>query len=157
MTRHSKNNTALGVFTYAEKQKLKGVYGTLNSRMGRDSQKPFDHCSLCLAQARTPLVCSGGHLFCKECIYNSIVQQRKEIELETKALEAHKEQRRVKELAFKQEDLDKKVLDFINNEVKVIGNTPVAESINRQSTSSFQVAKEKGAFWMVNDFLQSII
>ena len=82
MTRHSKNNTALAVFTYAEKQKLKGIYGTLESRMGRDSQKPFDSCCLCLATARIPLICSEGHLYCKECIYNSIIQQRKNISME---------------------------------------------------------------------------
>lgn len=41
MSRHSKNNTSSSVFTYAEKQKLKGVYGTKNERISQDSIKKF--------------------------------------------------------------------------------------------------------------------
>ena len=154
MTRHSKNNTALGVFTYAEKQKLKGVYGTLQSRMGKDSQKPFDSCSLCLAEARNPLVCGEGHLFCKECVFNSIVQQRKEIDLEQKALEAHNNQVQQKKELSVQEDLDRKVMNFIHTEVRVTGSATTDtlaadQKIVGSESSSFKVAKERGSFWMV--------
>ena len=41
MSKHSKNNTSSNVFTYAERQKLKGVYGTVEQRIGQDSQKLF--------------------------------------------------------------------------------------------------------------------
>lgn len=41
MSRHSKNNTSQSIFTYGEKQKLKGEYGTIESRIGQDSIKKF--------------------------------------------------------------------------------------------------------------------
>ena len=53
MTRHSKNNTARGYFTYAEKQMLE--YGTQRQRVGRDSLRRFDACHLCLQTAVDPM------------------------------------------------------------------------------------------------------
>jgi hypothetical protein len=41
MSKHSKNNTSSTVFTYAERQKLKNIYGTINTRIGQDSVKKF--------------------------------------------------------------------------------------------------------------------
>ena len=41
MSKHSKNCTSSTVFTYKEKQKLKGVYGTIDNRVGQDSLKKF--------------------------------------------------------------------------------------------------------------------
>jgi nitric oxide synthase-interacting protein len=70
MSRHSKNNTALGFFTYAERQKLN--YGTQKLRLGRESLRDFDACILCLQKARNPVICPKGHLMCKECIYESV-------------------------------------------------------------------------------------
>ncbi|CAG8483791.1 2739_t:CDS:2 [Paraglomus brasilianum] len=54
MPRHSKNNTALSFFTYAESQALD--YGTKKQRLGRDSMRNFDACFLCLQRARDPQV-----------------------------------------------------------------------------------------------------
>src|ERR1700753_1457355 len=34
--------------------------------------KPFDSCALCLQQARDPVACSSGHLYCRECIYTDL-------------------------------------------------------------------------------------
>ncbi len=41
MSKHSKNNTSSTIFTYGERKMLKGVYGTLEQRLGQDSQKAF--------------------------------------------------------------------------------------------------------------------
>jgi hypothetical protein len=46
MSRHSKNNTSSMVFTNYERQ-LAG-YGIKKDRLGADSIKKFDACSLCL-------------------------------------------------------------------------------------------------------------
>jgi hypothetical protein len=89
MTRHSKNNNALAVFTYQEKLKLKNVYGTLETRVGRDSMKPVDSCSLCIAKARNPVCCDKGHVYCKECILDSILQQKKVLQEEKEKVEKH--------------------------------------------------------------------
>lgn len=70
MTKHSKNNTASSIFTYAEYKKLD--YGTKKQRLGNESMRRFDACALCLNRAREPLVCNEGHLFCKECVYTDL-------------------------------------------------------------------------------------
>jgi hypothetical protein len=59
MSRHSKNNCSAPVFTYSERQKLKNEYGTLARRVGKDSQKEVDSCSLCLHPVRDPLAWFG--------------------------------------------------------------------------------------------------
>ena len=70
MTKHSKNNTASSVFSYAEYKKLD--YGTKRQRLGNESMRPFNACSLCLERARTPLACNEGHLFCTECVFTDL-------------------------------------------------------------------------------------
>ncbi|KAG0331460.1 hypothetical protein BG004_001655 [Podila humilis] len=90
MSRHSKNNTARGHFTYAEKQMLE--YGTKKQRLGRDSMRDFDACFLCLQTARDPVCCSEGHLSCKECIYENILAQKQEIDRQAKLLAAQEAQ-----------------------------------------------------------------
>ncbi|KAL9321286.1 hypothetical protein ACSQ67_013125 [Phaseolus vulgaris] len=76
--RHSKNNNDLAFFTYDEKRKL--GYGTQKERLGRDSIKPFDACCLCLKSLIDPMSCHKGHLFCKECILQCLLSQKKDIQ-----------------------------------------------------------------------------
>ncbi|KAF9100973.1 hypothetical protein BGX29_006102 [Mortierella sp. GBA35] len=85
MSRHSKNNTARGHFTYAEMQMLD--YGTKKQRLGRDSMRDYDACFLCLQIARDPVCCSEGHIACKECIYENILAQKQEIQRQAKLVE----------------------------------------------------------------------
>jgi len=58
MTRHAKNCTAGAVYTYHEKKKdaQASGYGTQSQRVGKDSVKDFDCCSLTLQPCREPLV-----------------------------------------------------------------------------------------------------
>lgn len=63
MVRHSKNNTNSAKFTAHERSQLKS--GTQTERLGRDSMKNFNACSLCLERARDPRVCTEGHIFCQ--------------------------------------------------------------------------------------------
>jgi nitric oxide synthase-interacting protein len=76
MTRHSKNNSR-NFFSSSERSKLKGLYGTITERIGKDSLKSFDDCSLCLSTAKSPVCCPKGHLYCKECILKNILDQKK--------------------------------------------------------------------------------
>ncbi|KAJ1898968.1 hypothetical protein LPJ66_002412 [Kickxella alabastrina] len=78
MVRHSKNNTASGVFTYAERQMVD--YGTKSKRLGSDTKRRFDSCHLCLNTARSPMTCTKGHVSCKECVLNNILEQKQSIE-----------------------------------------------------------------------------
>ncbi|KAB1199482.1 hypothetical protein CJ030_MR0G022775 [Morella rubra] len=87
--RHSKNNNDLAFFTYDEKRKL--GYGTQKERLGKDSIKPFDACSLCLKPLIDPLSCLKGHVFCKECILECLLSQKKDIQ---RRLAAHAAQQK---------------------------------------------------------------
>jgi nitric oxide synthase-interacting protein len=103
MTRHSKNNTANSVFSKAERDKLSAHYGTQRALLGSNSHRLFDACSLCLSRAVTPVTCSKGHLFCKECVMKDLLSQRdalmrkkQEIEALRKEEELAREQVRIK-------------------------------------------------------------
>ncbi|KJP87175.1 hypothetical protein AK88_03222 [Plasmodium fragile] len=76
MTRHSKNNTANPIFTYHERKKVTDV-GTLKERLGKDSMRRFEQCWICLRTAETPVSTPYGHIFCKMCIFNHFLTQKK--------------------------------------------------------------------------------
>ncbi|RPD61817.1 hypothetical protein L226DRAFT_533998 [Lentinus tigrinus ALCF2SS1-7] len=102
MTKHSKNNTASSIFSYAEYKKLD--YGTKRQRLGHESMRRFDACALCLQRARDPMACQKGHLFCKECVLTDLVSQisdikRQKARLEAMKKEAEEERERAKEAA----------------------------------------------------------
>ncbi|KAJ6805474.1 nitric oxide synthase-interacting protein [Iris pallida] len=88
--RHSKNNNDLAFFTYDEKKKL--GYGTQRERLGKDSIKPFDACCLCLKPFLDPLCCQKGHVFCKECILQCLLSQKKDIKRKLAAHAAQQKQ-----------------------------------------------------------------
>ncbi|BFG27608.1 hypothetical protein CerSpe_138820 [Prunus speciosa] len=88
--RHSKNNNDLAFFTYDEKKKL--GYGTQKERLGRDSIKPFDACCLCLKHFIDPMCCQKGHVFCKECIFECLLSQKKDIQRKQAAHTAQQKQ-----------------------------------------------------------------
>ncbi|KAJ4467215.1 hypothetical protein J3R30DRAFT_3309675 [Lentinula aciculospora] len=90
MTKHSKNNTASSIFSYAEYKKLD--YGTKKQRLGNESMRRFDACALCLNRAREPLACVEGHLFCKECVYTDLLIQKRDIKRQKDRLESMKKE-----------------------------------------------------------------
>ncbi|KAF6153906.1 hypothetical protein GIB67_023683 [Kingdonia uniflora] len=93
--RHSKNNNDLAYFTYDEKKKL--GYGTQRERLGKDSIKPFDSCCLCLKPFIDPLCCQKGHVFCKECILECLLSQKKDIQRKLVAHDVHQKQEKEEE------------------------------------------------------------
>eukprot|EP01111_Echinosteliopsis_oligospora_P011728 TRINITY_DN3930_c0_g1_i1.p1 TRINITY_DN3930_c0_g1~~TRINITY_DN3930_c0_g1_i1.p1 ORF type:complete len:314 (-),score=83.46 TRINITY_DN3930_c0_g1_i1:290-1231(-) len=107
MARHAKNNTASAVFTYYERSLLK--YGTQKQRLGRDSMKHFDDCCLCLQPVCDPLSCLKGHLFCKECIYENLLAQKKDMKRNLKLYAAQQIDQKEK---FAIEEAEKKVAEI---------------------------------------------
>ncbi|KAJ2711590.1 hypothetical protein H4R19_003173 [Coemansia spiralis] len=86
MVRHSKNNTASSVFTYAERRMTE--YGTQRRRLGHDAKRGFDTCYLCLRTARAPImVCPQGHISCRECVLASILEQKQALARAEQAFE----------------------------------------------------------------------
>ncbi|KAF9187571.1 hypothetical protein BGZ51_001220 [Haplosporangium sp. Z 767] len=121
MSRHSKNNTARGHFTYAEMQMLD--YGTKKQRLGRDSMRDYDACFLCLQTARDPVCCPEGHLSCKECIYENILAQKLEIQRQAQKLALQQEQEQ-KEQEIKEELAQQIILsEFEKSQMGVLSKT----------------------------------
>jgi nitric oxide synthase-interacting protein len=57
----------------------KSAWNTTTARLSRDSFLPFASCKLCLMPAQSPVSCSHGDIFCRECALNNILSQKKEI------------------------------------------------------------------------------
>ncbi|KAH7928868.1 hypothetical protein BV22DRAFT_1030262 [Leucogyrophana mollusca] len=141
MTKHSKNNTASSVFSYAEKQKTE--YGTKRQRLGNESMRNFDACALCLQRVREPLACDQGHLFCKECAYTDLLTQKKDIKrqkdrLELLKREAEEEKERAKEAAR-----ERVLRDFEKGQLGLSANIPVVVSNSAAEGKESQSTKRK--------------
>ncbi|KAI8800286.1 hypothetical protein BJ742DRAFT_87292 [Cladochytrium replicatum] len=137
MSRHSKNNTAASFFTAAEREQLK--YGTQKQRIGRDSLKDYNACFLCLQAARDPLCCSRGHLACKECFYDNILSQKKQIERQRKLLEAHQKELSVEESAKAEAKRMEKVVQFAKTQVEFVPTDEGRSKGEKKSLPSFWV------------------
>ncbi|KAL1918400.1 uncharacterized protein VTP21DRAFT_3060 [Calcarisporiella thermophila] len=171
MTRHSKNNTASPVFTYAESNRLE--YGTKKQRLGRESLRNFDACFLCLQRARDPVCCTEGHLACRECAYENILAQKKAITRQQKLAEQQRleqeEETRKKEEAAKEaliRDLEKQSRlptggkrDSVNTTSSFTENDNVKEdalkSPNINHADSLIAAGSKRKFQLSEDQLAS--
>ncbi|KAF8577662.1 hypothetical protein K439DRAFT_1418045 [Ramaria rubella] len=151
MTKHSKNNTASSIFSYAEYKKLD--YGTKRQRLGNESMRQFDTCSLCLQRAREPLSCAEGHLFCKECVYTDLLAQKKDIKrqkerLEALRLEEEEERERVRESARQRvlRDFEKGQLGLgigrnLDKDTKGAGGADASESRGTKRKFDFDLDK----------------
>ncbi len=147
MTRHSKNNTTAGSFTYAERQKLN--YGSKSSRCSKDNLRPWTHCHLCLKPAVEPTSCPRGHLSCRECVLEDILSQRSRFraklaeearerkEAEDKKEVEGEEKRRetLKEFLIQQQQIGIKRSRFV---VEVKPTTDPYTISKPQTTSTFQ-------------------
>ncbi|KAK6739595.1 hypothetical protein RB195_008225 [Necator americanus] len=93
MTRHGKNCTASSVYSYHERQRDAKVsgYGTLHARLGADSIKGFDCCSLTLQPCKNPVITQNGFIFDREAILEYILAQKKDIAKRTKLWEKQNE------------------------------------------------------------------
>ncbi|ORE06811.1 hypothetical protein BCV72DRAFT_118746 [Rhizopus microsporus var. microsporus] len=134
MPRHSKNNTASSVFTYHEAHKLE--YGTKRQRLGRDSFRNYNACFLCLQTARDPVCCAEGHIACRECMYESILQQKEAIKLEQQQMEQRLQELNNKK-QLQEEEARRALLDeFDKTQNSMLGN-------RRRGSVKVEEAKEK--------------
>ncbi|CAO3674808.1 unnamed protein product [Rhizopus microsporus] len=117
MPRHSKNNTASSVFTYHEAHKLE--YGTKRQRLARD-----------------PVCCAEGHIACRECMYESILQQKEAIKLEQQQMEQRLQELNNKK-QLQEEEARRALLDeFDKTQNSMLGN-------RRRGSMEANEAKEK--------------
>ncbi|KAJ2554627.1 hypothetical protein IWW35_001163 [Coemansia sp. RSA 1878] len=130
MPRHSKNNTASGVFTYAERQMTE--YGTRHKRMGLNTKRKFDSCYLCLQTARTPMLCRQGHISCRECVLANIIEQKQAIERAQRAYEEQKEKEQSESTRARQKMEEEEVRTWGRRQVglEVVARDESAKSVD---------------------------
>jgi len=113
--RHSQNNTAGAIFTHYEKKQLK-EYGTQKQRLNRDNMKPFDACTICLQLAVNPMADKQGHIYCKQCIYQYLLDQKK---LHKRQLKEYKKQQKEELVEQKEQEKQQeiaKIESFVERE-----------------------------------------
>lgn len=98
MARHSKNNTAHSIFTQGEKNMVKD-WGTVRQRIGAESFKALDQCCLCLSTVHSPVICSKGHIFCRECLIRNFLEQKERIRTQQAKWQRHVETQAAKQVA----------------------------------------------------------
>ncbi|TPX47665.1 hypothetical protein SeMB42_g02633 [Synchytrium endobioticum] len=140
MSKHSKNCTSLAYFTYSERQKLK--YGTQKERLGRDSLRGYASCFLCLTESATdPLACPQGHLACKECIYENILAQKKEIARLKHALSSQERDKLMDEHKnqLAQEEAELQKFESIETRFLPTESDPSSSSTSKHKLPSFWI------------------
>ena len=145
MTRHGRNATNSAVYTYHERVKdaKASGYGTEHARLGKDSLKGFDCCSLTLQPCRTPMVSPEGWLFDKEAVLKYIIEKKQEYARKLKEYERQKD-RDLKDLhdiadAERQANVEK----FEKAEKSILPNS---SSASGSSSSS----KNLPSFWVLS-------
>uniref|UniRef100_A0A182MSY5 Nitric oxide synthase-interacting protein homolog n=1 Tax=Anopheles culicifacies TaxID=139723 RepID=A0A182MSY5_9DIPT len=156
MTRHARNCTAGAVYTYHEKKKdaANSGFGTTSRRIGKDSVKSFDCCSLTLQPCRNPVITKDGYLFDKEAILTYIISKKNEYSRKMKEYEKQVKQDEEEETAKANAEQQKKLDKFISTEKNIVSNKAVIPSVEQPSTSgaisnvSLGKRKELPSFWV---------
>ncbi|KAF5363439.1 hypothetical protein D9756_000835 [Leucocoprinus leucothites] len=144
MTKHSKNNTASSIFSYAERRKTE--YGTQKQRLGNESMRQFDACALCLNRAREPLVCNEGHLFCKECVYTDLLTQKKDIKRQKTKLEAWKREYEEEKAGAKEAARERVLLEFEKSQLGLAARPTDVSTKAQRGTEEGRGTKRKFEF-----------
>uniref|UniRef100_A0A6E8VMM1 Nitric oxide synthase-interacting protein homolog n=1 Tax=Anopheles coluzzii TaxID=1518534 RepID=A0A6E8VMM1_ANOCL len=155
MTRHARNCTAGAVYTYHEKKKdaANSGFGTTSRRIGKDSVKSFDCCSLTLQPCRNPVITKDGYLFDKEAILTYIISKKNEYSRKMKEYEKQMKQDEEEDAAKANAELQKKLDRFISTEKNIVSNKAI--TLNEQPSTSGAISnvslgkrKELPSFWV---------
>lgn len=152
MTRHARNCTAGAVYTYHEKKKDAAAsgYGTQAERIGKDSVKSFDCCSLTLQPCRNPVLTKDGHLFDKEAILEYIITKKNEFTRKMKLYEKQlkKDENELAELAAAEKEAN--LIKFMNREKNISNLKSGSGPSTSSSVSNLANGKNKQlpSFWV---------
>ncbi|KAK5575981.1 hypothetical protein RB653_007117 [Dictyostelium firmibasis] len=164
MPRHSKHSCSNnGKFSNYERQLLK--YGTTTERLGKDSIKNFDSCTLCLNDVIIPVICNKGHIFCKECILTSLIDQKKEIKRKEKEWDQYQNKLKYEEdLKLEKQhqdsikDFEKNVLTLEgigndnNNNITTTTTTTTTTGTNNNNKEKIEIVEKDiklNSYWVI--------
>ncbi|KAF8207550.1 hypothetical protein K438DRAFT_1815199, partial [Mycena galopus ATCC 62051] len=155
--KHSKNNTASSIFSYAEYRKASAEYGTKRQRLGNESMRRFDACSLCLQTAREPVCCKDGHLFCKECAVNDLLSQKQDLKRQKEKAEQIKKEIEAEVERAKTAARERVLQDFERGQLGLAGSAASAAlpAVPSAESSSSSAAGTKRPFSTAFEFSPS--
>nr|XP_019528652.2 nitric oxide synthase-interacting protein homolog [Aedes albopictus] len=156
MTRHARNCTAGAVYTYHEKKKdaASSGFGSSSRRLGKDSVKGFDCCSLTLQPCRNPVITKDGYLFDKEAILTYIITKKKEFARKMKEYERQMKEDEEEQAEKVNAETRKQVDRFISTEKNIVSSKPTNAAEEIPSTSgaisnvSLGKRKDLPSFWV---------
>ncbi|KAM0449129.1 hypothetical protein ACHAPV_010274 [Trichoderma viride] len=134
---HSKRNTTRPVFTSYEREQAKSNWTATSAQLSRDSFLPFGYCGLCLENAREPVSCPRGDIFCRECALANLLAQKKELKRGERVRQnAEKEAARIHAIGD-EEERERAIRDF---EMTQAGLTNSAGKKNSNATTAMATA-----------------
>lgn len=141
MTRHGKNSTASTVYSYHERKKdtQSSGYGSKSVRLGADSVKDFDCCSLTLQPCRDPVITRDGYLYDREAILECLLHQKTEAARKLKAFEKQKKKLQAEMSESAHEKELSKVESFVQMEKRITTKPTsafTATKVSKESTSA---------------------
>lgn len=116
-------------------------WGIKKARIGGESLKSFDQCALCLDTVQSPMACTEGHIFCKECVLTSVLEQKSSIAA-TKASLVKLAAQQEEEKAREREKARRKVLEDFERGVG-FGHLVVGDRGEGSSSSTAAAAGSK--------------
>ena len=116
-------------------------WGTQKQRLGKDSHKSFELCILWLSRVNDPTWWEKGHLFCKECIIENLVQQKKEKQQEIDNWERSQHEKVLLDERNKQQELADKIQKFEKLETQPKGDRLDREQIELEEMNEEDRAK----------------
>jgi len=128
-------------------------YGTNAQRIGKDSVKDFDCCSLSLQPCKNPVITKDGYLFDKEVILQYIITKKNEYSRKLKQYDKLKKQEdeELQEKTIAEDN--KKVTNFLKGENNIVSKPIDGFKPDEPSTSSVSnmvngLDKHLPSFWV---------
>lgn len=140
MSSHAKHAGARPVLSSDEIAKARG---TRRMVVGSDSFANFDDCVLCLRTARDPVCCPKGHVFCKECIYTSLLHQKRVIAEKQAACRRLQEEKEAEAAQKEHEDRQHLLTTLRNMDAGI-----AAPQKQQQQKAGARVSATGSCFWV---------
>ncbi|XP_075972372.1 nitric oxide synthase-interacting protein homolog [Anticarsia gemmatalis] len=154
MTRHARNCTAGAVYTYHEKKKDAAAsgYGTQSERLGKDSVKNFDCCSLTLQPCRNPVITKEGYLFDKEAILEYIITKKNEFTRKLKKYDKQLKKEETEKAELAAAEKESNLIKFMNREKNITSTNKQQTEAGASTPSVSNLAngkdKQLPSFWV---------
>jgi len=112
----------------------------MKQRLGTESMRPFDACCLCLKPSVTPVLTKHGYIYCRECILENILVQKKRIKRAKKEYES----------LLKLQQEEEQLLEYQKQQEQKKQFQQLEDGIGSDSgsnTTNSKTSKVAGGFW----------